>query len=184
MSLAAIVGMAGAGKSEVAGILKKTGFTIIRFGDITDGEVAGRGLKLNEVNERRVRELLREQHGMAAYAKLNRPRIDKALKQGNVVIDGLYSWEEYLFLKDYYKDGLQTIAVWASPETRYARLARRSHRPLSAQEAAGRDRAEVEKLNKGGPIAMADFTIVNESSIENLEKEVTEAVTRLKCLKK
>ncbi len=184
MSLVAIVGMAGAGKSEVASVLKKMGFTIIRFGDITDEEIARRGFKLNEANERRVRELLREKHGMEAYAKLNLPRIDAALKQGSVVIDGLYSWEEYVFLKDYYENNLLTLAVWASPETRYARLKNRSHRPLSAEEATSRDRVEVEKLNKGGPIAMADYTIINESSIENLGKEVAEAVARLKCQKK
>ena len=184
MNLVAIVGMAGAGKSEVANILKKMGFTIVRFGDITDEEVAKRGLELNEVNERRVRELLREQHGMASYAKLNRLRLDKVLKRGDVVVDGLYSWEEYVFLKDCYRDSLLTVAVWASPKTRYARLAQRCHRPLSAEEAASRDRAEVEKLNKGGPIAMADFTIMNESSIESLRKEVAEVVTRLRCLKK
>jgi len=184
MSLIAIVGMAGAGKSEVAGVLKKMGFAIVRFGDITDKEVAKRGLKLNEANERRVRELLRDQYGMEAYAKLNSPRIDEALNKSDVVIDGLYSWEEYKYLKDYYKEGLLTVAVWASPETRYARLAQRSHRPLSTEEAASRDRAEVEKLNKGGPIAMADFTVINGSSIENLEKEVNGVVDSLKCLKK
>jgi len=113
MSLIAIVGMAGAGKSEVAGVLKKMGFAIVRFGDITDKEVAKRGLKLNEANERRVRELLRDQYGMEAYAKLNSPRIDEALNKSDVVIDGLYSWEEYKYLKDYYKEGLLTVAVWA-----------------------------------------------------------------------
>jgi len=179
MSLVAIVGMAGAGKSEVAAMLKKMGFAIVRFGDITDEEVARRGLKLNETNERLVRELLREQYGMAAYARLSSPHIDEALKQGDVVIDGLYSWEEYCYLKDHYKGGLSVIAVWASPETRYARLVRRSRRPLSEEEATGRDKAEVEKLNKGGPIDMADFMVINESSIESLEKEVIKVVAQL-----
>jgi len=36
---------------------------------------------------------------MAAYAILNLPAIDSALKKSNVVIDGLYSWEEYVTLK-------------------------------------------------------------------------------------
>jgi len=33
---------------------------------------------------------------MAAYAKLNLPRIDETLQKSNVVLDGLYSWEEYV----------------------------------------------------------------------------------------
>jgi len=102
---------------------------------------------------------------MAAYAKLNLPRIDRSLKSSNVVVDGLYSWEEYIFLKEYYGKQFTTVAVWASPATRHARLARRANRPLTLEEAASRDKSEIENSNKGGPIAMADFTIVNEDSL-------------------
>jgi hypothetical protein len=31
-----------------------------------------------------------------------------------------------------------------------------------------RDRAEIEKINKGGPIAMADITLVNEGALSEL----------------
>ncbi len=180
MKVVAIVGMAGAGKSEVAGLFEKSGFTKIRFGDVTDEEIKKRGLKLNEENERRIRELLREEHGMSAYAVLNLSKIDLALKQSAVVIDGLYSWEEYTFLKSYYGDSFCVVAVWASPKMRYARLAARAERPLSGEEAASRDKAEVEKLSKSGPIAMADFTISNESSLKNLEREVKRTILALK----
>ena len=66
MKVVSIVGMAGSGKSEVANIFEENGFKRIRFGDITDEEVRNRGLKLNEENERLVREQLRREHGMAA----------------------------------------------------------------------------------------------------------------------
>ena len=172
MKVVSIVGMAGAGKSEVARQFERSGFTRIRFGDVTDEEVGKRGLELNEENERYVRELLRQEHGMDAYAKLNLPRIDAALKDSDVVIDGLYSWEEYAFLKDCYGENLYLVAVWASPATRYARLSSRLDRRLTMEEAASRDRAEVENLNKGGPIAVADFIIINESSLEKLTRQV------------
>src|SRR4030042_6597273 len=113
MKVVSIVGMTGAGKSEVARIFEDNGFVRVRFGDITDEEVGKRGLVLNEKNERSIRELLRKEHGMSAYAKLNLPRIDAALKNSNVVIDGLYSWEEYIFLKDYYRENLYLVAVLA-----------------------------------------------------------------------
>jgi dephospho-CoA kinase len=179
MKVVAVVGMAGAGKSEVARLFTENGFIKIRFGDVTDEEVKKRGLKLNEENERRIRELLREEHGMSAYAVLNLSKIDLALKQSAVVIDGLYSWEEYTFLRGYYGSGFCVIAVWASPKTRYARLAARTERPLTGEEAASRDKAEVEKLSKSGPIAMADFTISNESSLKNLEREVKRTISAL-----
>jgi len=180
MKVVSIVGMTGAGKSKVAGVFEENGFIRIRFGDITDEEMKERGLEPNEENERYIRELLRKEHGMSAYARLNLPRIDTALKRSDVVIDGLYSWEEYTFLKSYYGEDFCVVAVWASPGTRYARLTSRANRRLTLEEAAGRDRAEIENINKGGPIAMADFTIINESSLENLEKEAERIISTLR----
>jgi dephospho-CoA kinase len=176
----AIVGMAGSGKSEVARIFEQKGYKRIRFGDITDEEVKKRGLELNEENERQVRESLREQHGMAAYAILNLPRIDKALKTSSVIIDGLYSWEEYVFLADRYRPHFKVLAVHASPQTRYRRLAARRERKLTVEEARQRDIAEIGHLDKGGPIAMADFVIVNESTLEDLRAETEGIISLLK----
>jgi dephospho-CoA kinase len=177
--VAAIVGMAGSGKSEAARTFEKRGFTRIRFGDITDIEMKKRGLKGGEADERYCREILRKEHGMAAYAILNRPRIDSALQQTNVVADGLYSWEEYLDFKKYYADRFLVVAVTASPTTRYQRLSCRSERSLTRQECVSRDISEIENLNKGGPIAMADFTLVNESSVVQLQRQADEIVNRL-----
>jgi len=180
MKVVSIVGMAGAGKSEVARLFEESGFIRIRFGDITDEEIKKRGLELNETNERYIREFLREEYGMAAYAKLNLPRIDEVSKYSDVVVDGLYSWEEYVFLKTYYGEGFYVVAVWASPKTRHERLMRRPERPLTLEEAISRDEEEIENTNKGGPIAMADFTIINESSLENLRKEARRIISILR----
>ena len=114
MKVVALVGMAGSGKSEVAKFFENSGYVRIRFGDITDEEVMKRGLKLNEANERTVREKLREEHGMAAYARLNLPKIDKAVEKSNTIVDGLYSWEEYKLLKNHYGEKLTVIAVYSS----------------------------------------------------------------------
>ena len=180
MKVVSIVGMTGAGKSEVARVFEENGFIKIRFGDVTDEEIDKRGLELNEGNERYIRELFRQEHGMAAYARLNLPRIDSSLERSDVVVDGLYSWEEYNFLKTYYREDSYVIAVWASPVTRYSRLTHRLSRCLTREEAVGRDRAEIENINKGGPIAMADFTIINESSLENLEREAKRIISALR----
>jgi dephospho-CoA kinase len=179
MKVVALVGMAGAGKSEVARLFEKNGYFRIRFGDITDIEVANRGLPLNEVNERQVREQLRQEHGMAAYAKMNLPRIDEALQKSNVIVDGLYSWEEFILLKNYYGEKLKLVAVYSSPKTRSSRLAVRRIRPLTAQDSADRDKNEIEIINKGGPIALADYTIINESSLKELKEQTQRIIERL-----
>jgi dephospho-CoA kinase len=167
----AIVGMPGAGKSVVAAALEAKGLLCIHFGDLTAQELERRGLPGNEANERRIREDLRSTHGMAAYALLNLPRIDAALERSDVVVDGLYSWEEYVLLKERYSERLVTLAVVASPRTRQERLSSRPVRPLTPDELASRDRSEIEKINKGGPIAMADITLINEDSLEALERQ-------------
>jgi dephospho-CoA kinase len=180
MKVVAIVGMTGSGKSEVAAVFSQRGFAVVRFGDITDGEVSRWGLPLTEANERTVREALRREHGMDVYARLSLPKIEASLKKSNVVVDGLYSWEEYLFLKERFGGKFAVMAVWASPRTRYARLAAREVRPLTAEQAAARDHAEIENLNKGGPIAMADYTIINESSLEEMKSQAERIIYEMK----
>jgi dephospho-CoA kinase len=180
MRLVSIVGMTGAGKSEVSRVFEKNGFIRIRFGDLTDEEMEKRTLKPSEENERLVRESLRKEHGMDAYAKLSLPRIKEALKTSDVVIDGLYSWEEYIYLKGHYGEDLYLVAVWSSPRIRYARLSNRSSRALTLKEAISRDRTELENTNKGGPIAVADFTIINESSLEKLQQEAKKVIAKLR----
>jgi dephospho-CoA kinase len=180
MKVISIVGMAGSGKSEVANIFENNGFAKVRFGEITDREIEKRGLELNEKNERYIRQQLRKEHGMSAYAKLSMSSIDNLLGSVDVVVDGLYSWEEYRLLKNRYDDSFYVVAVWASPETRYLRLTKRSVRPLTVEEAISRDIAEIEKSNKGGPIAMANFTIINEASLEDMRKETQRVISVLK----
>jgi dephospho-CoA kinase len=180
MKVVAIVGMTGAGKSEAARVFEEHGFKRVRFGDITDEELNNRGLEPDEENERSIREELRLKHGMAAYAKLSLPKIDNSLKSSDVVVDGLYSWEEYTLLKERYGERLNVLAVWSSPATRHARLAHRANRPLMPKEAATRDKSEIENINKGGPIAMADFTVLNENSLEKLRRETEQVLATLK----
>lgn len=181
MLIVAIVGMAGAGKTEAARCFSQAGFEAIRFGDITDAEVTRRGLRLNESSERLVREELRQTYGPDAYARLNLPRIEKALAHCDVVIDGLYSWAEYIFLRDKYQEQFRTLAVWAPPRVRYGRLAKRAKRPLTPEEAYRRDQAEIENLAKCGPIVMADYMILNTSTLEVLTRETERAIQSLRA---
>lgn len=179
--IVAIVGMTGSGKSTVADYLVDHGFTFLRFGQITLDIVMERGLEPTEENERPIREEVRKTHGMAAYAILNLPKIEKLSASGDVVIDGLYSWEEYVVLKERFGDQLIVLAIFCSPKTRYHRLAKREYdpkkdpnmrsRPATKNQSASRDKSEIENLNKAGPIVMADYTILNEGTFEKLKAD-------------
>ena len=173
--LVVVAGMCGAGKSSIADYLKQKGWQVIRFGEITMHELNARGLSINEANERAIREELRKAHGSDAYAKLLLPRIKEALVVGPTVIDGLYSWAEYKFLRQDLENQMHVVAVFTPRSIRYERLAGRPVRPLSFEEAELRDFAEIENLEKGGPIAIADYIILNDGP----EEELLPAVDRL-----
>ncbi len=176
----AFVGMPGAGKSEAADYLATKGIPFIRFGDLTDETIKEMSLSLTPENERIVREKLRKDLGMAAYAIKAKPKID-ALMQDNQVIglNGLRSWEEYLYLRKIYK-GLVIVAVYADAHVRHDRLAAREDRPVSLEQSAIRDSAELEKLNMGGPIAIADYVIENNSErLQPLQEKLDRLLAHL-----
>lgn len=182
-----IVGMAGAGKSVVADELVKRGFAFLRFGQITLDKVKEDGLELNESNEKKIREAFRKKHGMAAFAILNIPKLDELLKKSDVVVDGLYSWSEYKVLKEKYGDSMYVVAVYAPPKLRYERLTSRKaesddkmrFRSFTEKEAEARDYAEIENIEKGGPITMADFTVVNTATVDELKERMKEILSQI-----
>ncbi|MDO8657240.1 MAG: AAA family ATPase [Candidatus Levybacteria bacterium] len=176
----AIVGMPGSGKSETTSYLKEKRFQTVRFGQVTDEGVTLLNLPLTPENERMFREKIRRELGMAAYAIKSKSKIENLLKENDVVIiDGLYSWEEYKYLKDEYQN-LLLIHVYAEPQIRYKRLAERAIRPIDTKESRKRDIAELEKLNKGGPIAIADYLIENNTDdINELYQKIDKLLKRL-----
>ena len=69
----------------------------------------------------------------------------KLLGEGNVVLDGLYSWTEYNILIEEIPE-LILISVVADKDIRYGRLTEREIRPLTKEEAKKRDLSEIEGL--------------------------------------
>ncbi len=183
-----IVGMPGAGKSILSDELVGRGFSYLRFGQAILDRVKQEGLEINENNERMIRERIRKEHGMAALAILNTPKIDELIINSNLVVDGLYSWSEYKVLKDRYQDKMYVVAVYAPPVVRYSRLKDRTvkgdkearFRSYTEEEARKRDYAEIENIEKGGPIAMADFTIINIRSIDDFKRELNSIFLEIK----
>ncbi|MDH5682795.1 MAG: AAA family ATPase [Spirochaetota bacterium] len=171
----ALVGLCGSGKSVAAEYFVNEDYHVIHFGGITMDEMKKQNLAVCEENERQVREELRNSYGMGAYATLSIPKIDALLKdEKKVLIDGLYSFTEYKILKEKYKDGLMVIAIYTPKAIRYKRLSERAVRPLTPQKAMERDFAEIDNIEKGGPIAIADHTVINTGSKEQLFKSLEE----------
>lgn len=174
----AIVGMCGSGKSVVCEYLENIGYKKVYFGGVTMRELKKAGLEVTPENEKMIRENLREQYGMGAYAHLLLSDIEQLYKENNVVLDGLYSWDEYLVLKEKFGSSLQMIAVVTDKETRYERLAKREVRPLTREEAEKRDIAEIENIKKGGPIAFSDFYLYNNGEKEQMHRNLEKILRR------
>lgn len=170
IKVVAFVGMPGAGKSSCVDYLVGKGWPSAYFGGITIDEIKTRGLEVNEVNENMVRQDIRAKEGKDAYAKRIISKIVDFVGQGhkNIVIDGLYSWTEYKAFKDRFGENALIIAIAAPRKIRHQRLANRPDRPLTDEEVSSREFAEIETLEKGGPIANADYTIVNDGTKEEL----------------
>lgn len=168
----AVVGMCGTGKSVVTEILSQNGWSLVYFGGVVLDTVKKRNLEITPENEKKVRESLREEHGMAAMAIELWPTIEAKQKEGPVVLDGLYSWAEYTYLKDKLGDSLLLLAVVSDAGQRYQRLTNRKIRPLTQEEAIKRDISEIENMEKGGPIAIADYYIYNNASEKDLKEKV------------
>jgi dephospho-CoA kinase len=176
----ALVGMPGAGKTLCAQHLDQQGYYTFRFGQIVVDEVARRGWLLNPENERIVREEFRTLDGMTAIAKRALPHLTAALAERPcIVIDGLYGFSEYKLLQDALPGTMAVVAVVSERSLRYQRLAQRLERPLTPTEAAQRDYAEIENLEKGGPIAIADFTLLNNTTPADLLAALDDVVRRL-----
>ena len=93
--------------------------------------------------------------------------IEKAFNENQViVIDGLRSWEEYLYLKNHlHTTRIFIINVYADKKVRYHRAAHRTDRKNQFGEI--RDINELVGTNMGPTIAFADFVVKNNFSKED-----------------
>lgn len=174
----AIVGMCGSGKSIVSDYLVNLGYKRVYFGGVTMDKLKESGLEVTPENEKMMRESLREKYGMGAYAKVLLPKIKELSKDNDVVLDGLYSWDELIILNKEFD--LITIGIVLDKSIRYERLSKRVDRPFSMEDAIKRDVSEIENIAKAGPIAYADYYVFNNGSIEDVHNRLDEILNDVK----
>lgn len=175
--------MAGAGKGSCTDHLnQKYGWPVVHFGNMVYEEVQRRGLD-NVKDERLVREDMRKTEGPEVLAKHATKKALEYLDSGEgvVVLDGLYSWSEYKYLEKTFGDNLIVIAITAPKRLRRDRVLNRkdSHRKYTLSELITREVSEIENIEKGGPIAYADYTIVNDTSLETMLSKLDQILQEL-----
>ena len=174
----ALVGLAGSGKSSAVEYLTEKGFPKIYFGGVIYKAMDEAGIEKTWDNQQKFREEIRQREGKDFVIK----RVIKNVRdlmnagQNKIVLDGLYTWSEYKILKHEFPGQVVVIAIVTSKHLRYQRMVKRPERPMQPHEVDQRDWSEIENLEKGGPIAIADYFVINDGNLDQLHQKI-DAVT-------
>ncbi len=176
-----IVGLHGSGKTEVAKALAKFDVPTVRMGDVVWEEIKRRGQKINEGSVATVASELREREGLGAIAKRCIPLI-KASGEGKraVVVDGIRGIAEVEEFRRAFGDSFHLFAVWACEHLRYSRIASRGRADdaMKLEKFREKDRREL-GWGLGKALALADFMIVNEDTLDELHEKAIELFRRI-----
>jgi dephospho-CoA kinase len=165
VKLIVTVGMPGSGKDELIAVAQSIGLATLKMGDLVRDETRRRGLPLNNANLGRVANEEREKHGPGVWAQRAVPK----LIETKMLVDGCRSDHEVTVFRHNFGD-LFVLGIYASPETRYDRMIKRSRGDdgMSLQEFYDRDRREL-KWGIGNAFALADGMLINEGSLEEFK---------------
>ena len=183
VKIIAVVGMCGSGKSVAVEYLTEKGFPRVYFGGMIYKEMEKRGIPRSEdgETEKEFRQMIRETEGKDWVVRqvIEETKALIAAGQKRIILDGVYSWTEYKALKHEFPQKITFVAVVVDKKLRYKRIAKRPDRPFIGTAIRERDRSEIENLEKGGPIAAADYYILNNSTKEDLDQRMDEILREI-----
>ena len=162
-----LCGPPGSGKGVVSRTAASRGMTILSLGDVVRAEVAARGLDESPENVGETALSMREEHGEDIVVVRLVGRIEEALADADVLIDGMRQPEEMKSLKQHIPDVI-ILAVSASEEARSNWLSSRGR----GEDGSIDDFSDREKREWGWGLdilmAQADAMIVNDGSLDQL----------------
>lgn len=181
LKILAFVGLAGAGKSTAVEYFTDKGYPKVYFGGVIYEAMKEAGIERTAESERQFREEFRSKYGKDVVANKIIEQINHLADSGQhrIIADGLYSWSEYKALKHAFPGEMSIIAIVAPRSLRYHRLANRPERSYTEAESYQRDITQIENIEQGGPIAIADHYLINKESIEQFDTQLNELAREL-----
>jgi dephospho-CoA kinase len=173
-----LTGMPGSGKSlVVVETALQEGYAVVVMGDVVREETQKRGLPLTPENVGKVMLGLRAEGGDYVIAEKCIPKIEQA-RSSRVIVEGIRSLHEANIFKGHFAK-FTLMAVHSSPETRFKRLYNRGRSDDSKNWEIFHDRDMRELgVGIGNAIAMAEFMIINEDSIDATKAKVKKTLRR------
>ena len=179
VKIIAFVGLTGSGKSTAVEYLTEKGFPKVYFGGILYQAMRDAGIEITFESQKTFREEIREKEGKDFVVKRAIKQIRELIEAGQhrILLDGLYTWTEYKTLKHEFPGEMTVVAVITQKHLRKARIASRNERPLTSTEVDQRDWTEIENIEKGGPIAIADYYVMNDKDTDHLHTQIDDVLT-------
>lgn len=181
VKIVALVGLTGSGKSAAVEYLTEKGYPKVYFGGVIYAAMEKAGIPIGEENEKTFRVEIREKEGDDFVVREIIKQIHDLINAGQkrIIADGIYSWDEYKIMKKEFHSNLQVIAIITPKHLRYHRLETRAERPQTEAISIERDHTEIETIDKGGPIAMADYFVINDGDKEKLHQNIDAIISEI-----
>ncbi|MCX6728937.1 MAG: AAA family ATPase [Candidatus Saccharibacteria bacterium] len=185
VKIVAFVGMAGAGKSTAVEYVTSKGYPKVYGGGIFYEAMKEAGIEPNNQNEDDFRTKVHSGEDQNILINKFIQQINNLIDAGQhrIVTDSNYSWEQYKAVMHEFHGELSVIAVVAPKHIRHHRLLSRPERPLTEAEAGDRDWREIEDLQSGGTIAIADHYIINDGDLEKLHNQIDQVLNDIEFYK-
>jgi dephospho-CoA kinase len=173
-----ITGLGRSGKNTVAEYLSKSyGFRHLDFNiDVIQEELKKRGMDATRENSSVLGDEMREKEGMVVMAKRIMMKMGGFKEGESFVLTGFRSPEEVDYIRNEAPGEFWLILIKADPTVRYER---RDDPEQTEEGFFARDERDIQNKGMAKVFDLADHTINNNSSLENLYKEVDDLISRL-----
>ena len=162
--------MPESGKTTVAMMLKKKGFSELEMSDFIKELMRREHIAINGKNAEVFAKELKKKFGNQIVAKLMTKRLKKT--RGNIVISGVRNINEFEYFRNLLHIKPVLIAIMAPPKMRYQRV--RATRNMQMQSYKDFLLHDKRSLTRGTAriIKSADMIILNTGTISDLRKNV------------
>lgn len=169
-----VTGMPGAGKDEFINVANSLGIEDVHMGNAVRKFAKTSSISTTDGSIGAFATGERKKFGMDIWARRTAEAIEDP---DNTIVDGLRNYEELVFFTEHYSN-LKVVAVFANRDQRLERILKRGREDdiRNSKELIKRDEREL-SWGIGNVIALADFMIVNDCSLEDFRERSRKLIT-------